>query len=89
MHPFSMFFTLKLLILEVEVGQKPPLAVGKFPITVWVIIRTGVGTPTLGYYSALGFLLFPPLSIILPLVFILPTLGYYSALGFSLLPTLG
>ena len=58
---------------------------------------------TLGYYSALGFFFYPPLVIILPLVFssshpwllfsprfsTFPILGYYSALGFPLLPTLG
>ena len=51
--------------------------------TPWVIIRTGVGIPslgfyycpwfslfpTLGYYSTLGFLFFPPWAIIQPLVF--------------------
>ena len=58
---------------------------------------------TLGYYSALGFLIFPPWAIIQPLVFsfsnpwllfspwfsLLASLGHYSALGFPLFPTLG
>ena len=58
--------------------------------------------PTLGYYSALGFLFFPPLVIIQPLVFsfshpwllshprflLLLCLGFYPALSFSLLPPL-
>ena len=37
--------------------------------TPWVIIRTGVGIPSLGFYYCPWFSLFP-------------TLGYYSALGF-------
>ena len=58
--------------------------------------------PTLGYYSALGFLFFPPLVIIQPLVFsfshpwllshprflLLLRLGFYPAISFSLLPPL-
>ena len=58
--------------------------------TPWVIIRTGVGIPSL------GFLFFPPLAIIQPWVFssshpwllfspryfLFPFLGYYLALGF-------
>ena len=37
--------------------------------TPWVIIKTGVGFPSLGFYYCPWFSLFP-------------TLGYYSALGF-------
>ena len=41
----------------------------------WVIIRTGVGIPSLGFYYYPWFSLFP-------------TLGYYSALGFLFFPPL-
>ena len=40
--------------------------------TPWVIIRTGVGIPSL------GFLFFPPLAIIQPWVSSLPTLGCFA-----------
>ena len=43
--------------------------------TPWVIIRTGVGIPSLGFYYCPWFSLFP-------------TLGYYSALGFLFFPPL-
>ena len=43
--------------------------------TPWVIIRTGVGFPSLGFYYCPGFSLFP-------------TLGYYPTLGFLFFPPL-
>ena len=43
--------------------------------TPWVIIRTGVGFPSLGFYYCPWFSLFP-------------TLGYYPALGFLFFPPL-
>ena len=43
--------------------------------TPWVIIRTGVGIPSHGFYHCPWFSLFP-------------TLGYYSALGFLFFPPL-
>ena len=43
--------------------------------TPWVIIRTGVGIPSLGFYYCPWFSLFP-------------TLGYYPALGFLFFPPL-
>ena len=57
--------------------------------TPWVIIRTGVGFSSLGFYYCPWFSLFPTLGYYPALGFLFfPTLGYYSALGFNFFPPL-